>query len=344
MARPLFAGILPIALGVFALGATPIRLQYSAHEGCPDANDWWQAVGRRSPRLVRATVGGPAEPVVVDVRRVGSSSVGSVKIGDAAARTVTATTCGEVIDALALVTVLALDPDANTANPTPSASTSSASTSSPSAVTSPPPATSTAPILLRPVPAASATSQASVGPPPSSTARWSFSATFGVGALALGAGFVPTTPLGVELERAPSSTAGGPSARLSFSTAQSGLVSDPSGAAARFRWTTARLEACPFPMGDGRLMLRTCGAVDGGALRANPSFVREARVETRPWWVVGATARLLVRFLSASSLELEGALGAPLIREDFVVAPDVLLYRPPALVGGVRLGLTVHFS
>jgi len=158
----------------------------------------------------------------------------------------------------------------------------------------------------------------------------------------MGVGLVTTTPLVVDVERARGAEPG-PVVRVGIGFGASGLVVEPRGPAARFSWTTARLEACPFPIG-ATVVLRGCAFGEVGTLRATPSYVERPRAETRPWVVAGLLLRLEWRFLRASALELEGAGGAPFLREDFVVAPDFFLYRPPPVVGSVRLGLLVRFS
>lgn len=322
-----------------AMAAKPveaIRVEFVAHPGCPDANAYWQGIAARSGRIARAKVGDPAQVVSVDIRRVGPNSVGSIKIGAGAPRKVAAQSCADVVDALALITALALDPDAAT---TPTSS------STPSAVSSPAPPPTQAPpvpIVTTPPIAPTTTEVASPEATPPPAHRWAIAAGFGVAAHAMGVGLVTTTPLVVDVERARGAEPG-PVVRVGIAFGASGLVVEPRGPAARFSWTTARLEVCPFPIG-ATVVLRGCAFGEVGTLRATPSYVDRPHAETRPWVVAGLLLRLEWRFLRASALELEGAGGAPFLREDFVVAPDFFLYRPPPVVGSVRLGLLVRFS
>jgi hypothetical protein len=67
------------------------------------------------------------------------------------------------------------------------------------------------------------------------------------------------------------------------------------------------------------------------------------RSETRAWLALHASSRLQWTLGEFSVLELEGGIGAPLVRDDFVVDRDYFLYRPPAIVAHVRVGMLVRF-
>lgn len=322
----LVGALLCAAPAIAAVGAEPLSVEWKVHGGCPDANVYWYGVVSRSKRIRRASSGESATQARVQIKKVGDQSVGTLTI-DGAPREVTAATCGEVVEAMALMTVLALDPEAITSPPVPAPS----SASPPVSASSPPPV----------APASASSAPPIVVPPPPkhpAPAPDPYAITLVLGAQVVASGAGPTfgVPLAIEVSRA------GPSARLTLTHARSGLVRNERGPAARFAWSTARLDGCPLAWGS-HLLLRACAGFAVGALSGTPEDVANPRAEWRPWLAVHLVARAEWRFSQYFGLELEGAAAAPLLREEFVVDPDYFLYRPPAVLASGQLAVTMHF-
>lgn len=94
----------------------PLRIQYGAHEGCPDALGFFWHVRARTRRVRLAEAGELATLVAIRIEREGTESVGTLEMPGPEAqpfqRQVRASTCEEVVLALSLVLALAYDPDA----------------------------------------------------------------------------------------------------------------------------------------------------------------------------------------------------------------------------------------
>jgi hypothetical protein len=94
----------------------PLRIQYDAHQGCPDAVGFFLHVRARTRRVRLAEEGELATLVTVRIERELTESVGVLEMPGAESRPferhVRASSCEEVVLALSLVLALAYDPDA----------------------------------------------------------------------------------------------------------------------------------------------------------------------------------------------------------------------------------------
>src|SRR4051794_20330208 len=92
---------------------TPIRLQYSAHDGCADAAGFFRRVQARTQRVRLAADGELAETATITIERGESGSAGTLELppldNRPFSRRVEARTCEEVVLALSLVLALAYD-------------------------------------------------------------------------------------------------------------------------------------------------------------------------------------------------------------------------------------------
>ncbi|HEX4340974.1 MAG TPA: hypothetical protein VH062_33930 [Polyangiaceae bacterium] len=100
----------------------PIRVQYTAHEGCPDALGFFWYVRARTQRVRLAAEGEPADLATVQIVQTDGQSVGTLELppveGRPFSRQVEAASCNDVVLALSLVVALNYDPDATTTFPT----------------------------------------------------------------------------------------------------------------------------------------------------------------------------------------------------------------------------------
>jgi hypothetical protein len=309
----------------FAEDSTPVRLRYTAPAECPDRAGFFEQVSARTKlaRLARASES--ATTLVVRIKQVEGGSAGTFELstpqGTTAEREVKAASCEQVVAALALMTALAIDPDAST-EPVPKPA--------------PPP-------KLEPKPAAKSgpRSERRATPPPA-PARTRVKA--GVALEALGGiapGLVPAVRPFVELDREGRS-AWGFAARLSASRPRTKVNTDSG--AGEFRLWSARLEGCPAHFRAVRpVWLSACLTFDAGKLTATGSGVTPSQKVSRPWLVTGVTTRLELRLFDVLAIEAAGEIMFPLVRDRFFVGTDATVHRTPAVAGGGAVGLGVIF-
>jgi hypothetical protein len=302
-----------------------VRIEYTAPASCPNEHDFIERVRERIVRSRFAKPDEMARTFRVTVTSKPERSVARVEFVDAngenVSRTIGADTCDEVVNAIALVTALAMEARAGEEVPKPGA---------------PPP--SRTPQTPRAEPRAKPS-------PPSATvsheprAHWDA----GVG-VELASGYAPSLTVGLRLfvEWLPASW----SVRVSASHADSGKVS-VEGRRARMQFWGGRAEACPL-----RLALAEhwqaipCAGLDLGALRGEgiaSDEIDNPETTTELWLAPSVIARLqadLDQFLL-----LEAALDArfPLLRHEFFFEPDNDFYTVPAIAFGASLGIGFRF-
>jgi hypothetical protein len=295
------------------------------------------AVRARSARIREATQGETARAlrVAIAVDADGTYRGQLTMIDDeregawGRSRSIEGKACEEVIDALALFTVLAIDPTAITGE------TSEAATE---------------PRSLAPLPPVRVPASPH-GPPlpkhPSSTERRDdrkprARATFGIsgGIFAAGAATPPATGgIFSEIGYQDSGKIGvrfGPSVRLSLSLTTITRVRATEGSAG-LRWTKLGLDACPVVLRLTRaLALRPCVGLSEGLLEAS-GRIAEPRSVVVPFRAVGVLARgewTLGHWL----FELSGGVERPFRRDQFYFEPSTPVYESPSVLGVVTIG------
>lgn len=354
----------------------PLRIDYEGHEGCPGAAEFLRDVLARTTRARAAADGEPALDVWVRiVEKEGSRGrIVLWKNTTPRAREVSGATCGEVAEALALITALAVDPSASAAKATPtgpggvSPPAGSAQVSGPLGTpgsmpvagpldvpVGPPGSTPVAGPLDPPVGPPGSVPWGTPGsrewapppwrgpvPAPPPERPWSAGAFAATG---LAAAPVPLFGGGLFVERAFGDRHGGV-ARLSAELATTGTFDAGPGAASFLRGTLG-LEGCPIARVTPWLSVGGCVAGEVGFLRAQGvargeiASVAEALV---PWASLGLRARLAVDLGPSGVLALDGGPSFPLVRRSFVFeAPDFTVFEVPAVTGSLRLSAGVRF-
>ncbi|HEY4159724.1 MAG TPA: hypothetical protein VGM29_16550 [Polyangiaceae bacterium] len=305
-----------------AQDSTPVLLVYSAHAGCPDEQAFVRELTART-RLARiADTGEAAERVRVRIDEVPGGSHGQLVMGvgaGASTRDVSAARCEQVVAALALMTALAIDPDALTTV---------------EAGAPPAPVTTAQPAVPKEEPHR----------PPRAEPPARFHVRAGV-AFELGTSISPNPLpslrpfLGLERERG---AAFGYALRLSLGRGQAEIAR--SDGAGEFTLWSGRLEACPVhaPL-SAPLWVSACGAFEAGRLSAVGHDVSSAQSLQRPWYAGGGAARLELRPIGTFGLELAGDMLFPFVRDRFFVQSDSTVRRTPAVVAVVALGVSVRF-
>lgn len=360
-----------------------MRIEYVAPATCPDEARVLEEIRARTPHLRLAAEGEPARSLRVRIDAAAASFHGSLTItepgGSSMRRELDGPTCDAVVSALALVSALTVDPLA-LANPAPidlAAATAQpiAAPFTPAAPVAPPPPTpdpTPMPAPLSPaavaptVPSATPVrgtrplggedtnpvravhpSSATSAPAPTHT-PWRVGLGIAGEIIGLAAPDVVYAPVGaVELlYDAPHLFA--PSLRLGFLRAEGG---DDAGAVsvngrfARYTWTLGRAEVCPLRVRVARsLALRPCAVIDAGALSTTVTGAPQPNNPERAWVDASLEGRLEWWVLSRVSLELEGGLMAPIVRNTFEFEPNGSLgYRAPAVTGVGSLGVMLSF-
>ncbi len=312
-----------------------VQIDYEARAGCPSADSFVRQLLARAPRARLAVTG---ERVRVLVARVhpgaGHGLEGLLVVRDPGAapteRAVRAETCDEVVAALAVIAAVVIDPV--TAR-TGTVDTAAPSADEASSVDVPVAATT-------PVPAPPPTPAPEVPPGlPPETRMWTISAGLGGG---LVAGAAPTVllsiPAFVEISRAGHEVVR-PSARLRVERTLSSSNSE-GGAFVR---TGGATDLCPIALGASSLRAQPCVRAELAALYAKGRGVEPVRSAVRPWFALGAVARVRIDLPSPLFVELEAALIIPVVRDRFYVEPYAVVYRAPTVGGTSAFALGASF-
>jgi hypothetical protein len=352
--------------------AEPVRVDIQAPSDCADGILFLDEVRSRTP-LVRAAVEGePARVFRVTVTRDGAVARGTLVVqeGDHAStpRRVLGASCEEVVQALALVAALAVDPLASMVPRLQGEKPATPGTTAPPALSPAVPSTAAPPALPVAAPRPNDSRIADESRQPQTTRRaapperpragaigstkpsrgavgarrwaWTAGALFDV----IGAEDIPVVGASVfgQLEWQ-DETVLSPSVRLG--AAGFGGRSIPKGPGdGRFEWWTGQLDVCPVRalLSEG-IVARPCVAAETGVLAARGGGVPNAQSPLVPWTSVGGLALLEWRFSPLFTLEAYGGVRAPVTRQTFLFSPGFAVYKVPwaFLVAGTGVGL--HF-
>ena len=339
-----------------------IRIQFSAPRKCPDGAAFVRALRQRTGRFQLASGAEQTRVFVVTIAAADPLVAGRLEIQgpatEVSVRDVSGKTCDEVMEALALMTALAVDPSAQSAGRianVPSTSAPPAIAPAPTGAanrTPRPKATETSPLSppasaqLAAVPATSSAtgerhdSEAlpsgpapppalpppvtveapATKPSPAVAMGWKWAA----GVQASGSLHVsPTLGFGGLLfveATAPGTAVLGPVLRAGLFVSQSD-ASVASGAGAGFQWAAAMVEGCPIRLIalDSRVGFFPCLAFHLGVLHGQGRHLDQSDETTDLWADFGPVARIRVVVLARLFLEVQGMLVFPLRRVTFDV-------------------------
>ncbi len=326
-------------LGGGLASAEPIRLSYDAPADCPNEEQFRRRVLERVTRGDPASVQEFARTYAVRVEQSEPAYRGSVTFRkpdeEYAVREVRGASCAAVVDALVVVTALAID--ANAMEIEPEAPLPAAPTTAPPAESESPPGPPPGPAPISPPP------PGFDAPPPRATtepARWTLGAV-----VAAKSAFTPTLALGggafFELE----STRRW-SGRLTASYADSGPV-ERRDRAARFALAGGSLDGCHPGLRLGIGELTTCAAVEVGATRAEgerTAGVESVRSAWDPWVSLAALARFRLPIADRLEMHADAAMVFPLTRRTFSFeTPDIVVYRVPLVAWAAGFGASYRF-
>jgi hypothetical protein len=319
----------------------PLHVAVRDQTGCADEESFMTSVRARSARIREAAPGETARALRVVIERGADGTYrGELTVIDddregawGRSRSIEMTTCQEVVDALALFTVLAIDPTAITGETETETETETATETE-----VPPPLQTPKPALDSPQPKTRG-HMPKWRDGPKARAR----ALFGISSGIFAAG-TPTPLLagGIfsEIGYQDSGEVGvrfGPSARLWLTMTSLARVRMTEGSAG-LHWTQLGLDLCPVVLRLTRaLALRPCVSVSEGLLEAS-GRIDEPKNVVAPFRTIGVLARgewILGRHWL---LELSGGVARPFRRDQFYFEPSTSVYQSPPVVGVVTVG------
>ncbi len=127
--------------------------------------------------------------------------------------------------------------------------------------------------------------------------------------------------------------------RASFVRSGVAEITTPMGST-EFRWTTGRVAVSTRGWAAGPLRVTPALGVAAGVLAGRGTDIVMASEGRRPWLAPEVALRARIA-LSRFSLELEGSLAAPLIRDRFFIAPATTVHEADAVSTGLSLSLAV---
>ncbi|AKU95309.1 hypothetical protein AKJ09_01973 [Labilithrix luteola] len=301
----------------------PIRvaLSESLAEECSSTTALFEHIAARTDRIQRASTDAEAFVRLV-VKREGDRLVGELTVEERAGRTersVSASTCEAVVAAFAVMVVVALDPDAESRRPSPSASPQEHTVPVAVVVTKARPAPSTPPL------------ESDVGP--------------AIG-LSGGVGLALQSYEGAVLERSAMlelsiGTPLYPRVRAALARSAHVAVTTTSDRS-DLVWTTGRASLCGGPGWLHRHHISLCATTSIGTLDA--TVARPGGPERSLLWVTaGPSAVLDVDFGSRLGLEIEAGMSIPALRDRFFFEPATLAYSAPLVSPFIGVTLVSHF-
>ena len=333
-------------MGIVFLGApttaraddfVPVQIEYEPRAGCPSADSFVRELLARAPRARLALPGEHARTLVARVRLApGRGLEGSLVVREPAAppteRVVRAESCDEVVTALAVIAAVVIDPvTARTGTVETTAPSADAKPSADDGAPAPTPVAPARPPLV-------ATPESASGGP-AERRRWTISAGLGGG---LVAGSAPTVllsvPVFVEISRDGRDMVS-PSMRLRFE--RTFTSSNSEGGA--FLRTGGATDLCPIALAARSLRAQPCMRAELAALSAKGRGVEPVRSDVRPWFAVGAVARVRIELAPPVFVELEASALVPAVRDRFYVEPFAVVYRAPAVGGASAFALGASF-
>lgn len=307
-------------------------LTYVVPAACPSQESFEAAVLARTPLARFGESSQARRRFAIDASAADGRFTASLQVasrdGSVADRHVEGDTCTEVIDALALVTALAIDPNARTA---PLAAAAQPAVSALPA----PPASSAVAAEPRAKPP-SRERAASAG------ARWEPSV--GVAATATG-GITPTVLFGVAAHAAIERDVAAwwaPSVRL---TLQAGRTFEGAGASADFALGVAGLDVCPSAIQGSAFSFRPCVGATAGILHARGITVSTPSSADPFWLDLRGSGRL--RWSPAGGrvfVELEAGARVPVTRPTFVFrTPRIVVHEVASIAPEAGIGMGLRF-
>jgi hypothetical protein len=301
-------------------------VDYEAATDCPTEAEFSERLSGRSANLEIAHGSAERSPrLVVRVTRAKGRVHGELVVdypdGNEARRTVDGDVCTSVVDALALMSAMTLDPGAAL---------------SPPAEPPPEPPPAKPPVEIDAAPRAlddERGTHVAIGA--------AGSAVFGMAPVAApdASGFVEVTWQRESLAS--------PALRIGFDYASTPIsgVASVAGAGVQLARTEVSLDGCPLRWSLAAFRFAPCVHLEGGGLAASGVGLIPDRSAVRPWLAAGVLANIQARIGRRFFGELTGGARVPLVRDRFYFEPDVstTVFQAPIVSGfvGAGVGFTI---
>ncbi|HMI89177.1 MAG TPA: hypothetical protein VK550_34095 [Polyangiaceae bacterium] len=318
-----------LGLVLFMLVPTIVRAETSdaivvRAEGslsCSSPEDFWERVRARAPGARQALSGEPARTFVISLDSSVYPLRGHLRVvypdGRASARDVEGESCAEIVDALAIITALDVDPDAD-----------KVTTVAPAPVSPPPPS----PDLRQPwaaVPALAPQASWHV------LAGAQLNVTGGIASMVL-----TGVPVYFELLRA-SPALLSPSLAIGFERSFTATLNGEQ-AVADVVLIRGFVLACPIAWTSGPARASPCVRVEAGAIEGKGSNVVRPASDGGPWWALDFSGRATLKLWGPLLVDAQLGVGAPLLRYDFQLDPNIQLGQVRPWIWRGTMGLQVQ--
>ena len=338
-----------------------IRWTYDAPAGCADEATFAQKLLAKTDRAYRAAGDEPATVFDITISIAGTGFAGRIdmtdKQGARSTRKIEGPSCNEVMDAVALVCAVVVDPTAGMTSKPPQPTQPAETQPQPEPPQPEPPAPTqpaptqpaptqpapTQPAPTQPAPTAPAAPAIAAPPPPPTDDGWDFRLGLqGVVTGLLTSDALFGGQLFVELSQRPAHRVAF-DIRLSAQLSSAGevVVRDGGGS---FSFYTGRAELCPLrALASDELRLPLCLLGELGAVDAEGRDVEAPRQALRGWFSPGIAARFQWLLHESVMLELEGSSAFPVTRHSYRFEPDSPLYTIPIVFVRGGAGLAARF-
>lgn len=305
-----------------------VPVDYRAPESCPSAEQFSSQVAARTPLFF----GGAALSIRVELTEVPEGTHGRVELerdGKVTIRELAAARCSELVEALALVVAILIDPNADT-GPVPTPDTAPPPAATPAPAPAPPP----------PPPRTQESGPASAPARSPSHRRWVLEA--GSGAVAE-SGVAPTLVVGPRFFVGTWFPGGIPSTLdLSVARLWSGRIEDGLGSATMVL-DVLRLDACLFEWAEGAFSLEPCAGVEAGVLRVEGTHPAGSSSHSLFWGSAGAELRASASYRDVLRVSAEVGGGVPFVHYRFSFAGQPPLHETPLVGLFLGFGVAVRF-
>jgi hypothetical protein len=332
----LFAGLF------FARGAgaetAPGVVEYTVAPGCPSAEAFSQQVAARTPVFREHAADHAVRVEIVSEPDGVLGRATLVLSGHAAERELRAARCEEVVEALALVVAILIDPNADTRPIAVAAAPPADAAPVPAPAAEGPPVEP--PAAPRPAPRPAPSSRPAPVPPAGPSSRFIAGAhATAEGAVAPELTLGPRLFLGLDLHRDfpwPSSL------RLSAGRSFSRTMRDEQGRA-NLVLDTGRADGCFLRVTEKRLSLEPCASVSLGVVRVDGEHPLGGTDHTLFWADVGGLVRASVGFLDRFVGEAEIGVDVPLVQYRYSFQGREPVFQSARVGMHLGLGLGVRF-
>jgi hypothetical protein len=328
--------------------ASTARLSLEASSGCASWQELAAGVARRSNRIRLVTEASVSPALAASVKQAADGVVAAELVvthpsGKRSVRRLTAPSCSEAVDALALVIAITLDPASVTEASGGSTESGSAGAAEASGQANDPKAVANEPEKRPPSVSgkenADARGRQSLEPEVETVFRWR------AGALLRSLlGPAPELMPGLALALGASWDRAGlwsPALRLSATHYWLHGVSETDGDA-DFEVDSGSLDACPVRVGSELLAVRPCASLELGRLLARGTHTFAPQSHTRPFAVLGGSLWLETLLLTRLEASLGLSAGKTLVMDDFAFSPTTF-HRVSAITVAGTLGVSLRF-